>query len=132
MTRTKRRETIFRIIFRMEFNAKEEMEEQLELALQEYAEEPEEDVAYVREKVKDIIAHVDEIDILISEASEGWSLRRIGKAELAILRLGVYEEKYEADIDDSLAINEAVQLAKRYGDSGAPAFINGILARIAE
>lgn len=131
MTRTKRREIIFRIIFRMEFNTKAEMEEQLELALQEYAEEPEEDLAYMREKVKDITAHADEIDILISEASEGWSLRRIGKAELAILRLGVYEEKYEADIDDSLAINEAVQLAKRYGDSGAPAFINGILARIA-
>lgn len=132
MTRRNLRDNIFRAIFRIEFNQPDEMEEQTELLIASIDGAAEEDKEYIRTKVKKIIEQIDHIDIMISEASEGWSLRRIGKAELAVLRLAVYEIKYDSDIPYKVAINEAVELAKRYTTPEAASFINGILARIEE
>lgn len=73
---------------------------------------------------------VSQIDEAIDNVSEGWPTTRIGKAELSILRLALYEIKYDDEIPVNVAINEAVELAKKYGADSAPSFVNGILAKL--
>ena len=68
---------------------------------------------------------------MINEAATGWKTSRMGKVDLTLLRLAVYEIKFEEDIPTKVAINEAVELAKRYGTDSSPAFVNGVLAKIA-
>ena len=70
------------------------------------------------------------IDEKINEIAEGWRTRRMGKVELTILRLAVFEMKYDEEIPEKVAINEAVELAKKFGGDEAPAFVNGILAKL--
>ncbi len=130
MTRRQVREQIFLLLFSAEFFTKEERETQLarnqaELDIPDAA-----DAAYIENKTRDICAHLDEIDEQINARTEGWRTGRMGKAELAIIRLAVYEMKYEEDMPVSVAINEAVELAKVYGDEKGAAFVNGVLARM--
>ena len=89
-----------------------------------------EDRDHISDKAGKISEKQEEIDAVISKYSKGWSVSRIGKAELAILRVAVYEILFDDDIPDNVAINEAVELAKKYGEADAPAFINGILAAV--
>lgn len=84
----------------------------------------------IKNKIIDIISKSEEIDKLISENLESWDIRRIGKAEITIIRLAIYEMYYDTSIDIKVAINEAVELAKVYGEDKSPKFINGILATI--
>ena len=76
-----------------------------------------------------MIGHMEEIDASVNEVSEGWKTGRMGKVDLTLIRLAVYEMKYE-DIPVKVAINEAVELAKKYGTDDSPAFVNGILAKL--
>lgn len=133
MTRSELRKNIFKIIFRMDFHPKEEMEEQLSMRLAELLEEgtKEEDIAYIRDKSKAIMDSVEELDAVIAAYSKGWKVERLGKTELAILRVAAYEILKDDDIPKSVAINEAVELAKAYSSDEAPRFINGILAKLA-
>ncbi len=142
MTRREIRDKVFKILFSLEFNPKEDMKEQVELALSGDipAEEEDgafvmlacsdEDKAYITKRVLDIVDNHEEIDSSIEEVSEGWKLSRIGKAELAILRLAVFEMRYDDDIPVKVAINEAVELAKVYCDVDAKKFINALLAKL--
>ncbi|MDR3364828.1 MAG: transcription antitermination factor NusB [Clostridiales Family XIII bacterium] len=75
--------------------------------------------------------HLGEIDCVISQASEKWSVKRMGIVDLAILRLAASELLYMEDIDDSISVNEAVLMAHKYGSEKSPAFVNGILGAIA-
>ena len=68
---------------------------------------------------------------MLDEASKGWKISRMGKVELTVLRLAVYEMKFDEDIPEKVAINEAVELARKFGGDDAPAFINGVLAKLA-
>jgi transcription antitermination factor NusB len=77
-----------------------------------------------------VIRHRDEIDAFIQECSTNWSLERIGLVERNILRFAIYELCFLPDIPPNVTINEAVEVAKKYGTEEAPAFINGILDRI--
>lgn len=138
MTRRQLRESIFKALFRIEFNEWEERMEQLELHIREAA-DPEEtsglsitpqDLEYIRQKTTDIYQHLDEIDAVIEENAQGWRLNRIGKAELAILRLAVYEIRLDEEVPQGVAINEAVELTKKYCGEEAKGFINAILARL--
>ena len=81
------------------------------------------------EKTAKIIELIPQIDAQLNEKVSGWSTRRMGLAELTILRLAVYEVEYDEDIPKGVAINEAVELAKRYGSEDAPSFVNGVLAK---
>ncbi|MGN0394554.1 MAG: transcription antitermination factor NusB [Coprococcus sp.] len=141
MTRRELREKVFKILFCLEFNSEEDMKEQIELALDgdipadddepfEYLELRDEDKKYISCRVLDIVDKHKEIDGIIEEISEGWKLPRIGKAELAILRLAIYEMKYDEDIPVKVAINEAVELSKLYCDTEAKSFINALLAKL--
>jgi N utilization substance protein B len=81
-------------------------------------------------KLEKLIGILPDIDKKIEEYSKGWKLDRIAKAELAILRLAVFEALYDDSIPVGVAVNEAVELAKKYGDDNGPAFVNGILGKI--
>ena len=79
-----------------------------------------------------IVSREPELDQAIDMASSGWSVRRMGRAELSILRLALYEIRYDDMVPVGVAINEAVELAKEYCSDEAPAFINGVLAGLAK
>lgn len=80
--------------------------------------------------VTGVMQQRDEIDVLIQEYSTNWSLERIGLVERNILRFAIYELCFLPDIPPNVTINEAVEVAKKYGTEDAPAFINGILDRV--
>lgn len=131
MSRRKVREQIFKLLFQAEFHDRDEMETQAELYFAE--EEPtveEERKKEILAKLSKVIACMDELDEKLEDAVTGWSLKRVGKVELSILRLALFEILYDEDVPDSVAINEAVELAKKYGPEEAPGFINGVLAKL--
>ena len=77
------------------------------------------------------MSHLTEIDEKINNITDGWKTSRMGKVDLAIIRLAVYEILFDEDVPTSVAINEAVELAKQFGTDDSPSFVNGVLAKIA-
>ncbi len=130
MSRHNLRENIFKILFKVEFNSVDEMKEQIEFSLDDIENLSDEDKAYITDKTEKIISLIGNIDDIISGISDGWSINRIGKAELAILRLAVYEIKFDEDIPLNVAVSEAVELAKTYCTEEARSFINGVLTKL--
>ncbi|WP_408070701.1 transcription antitermination factor NusB [Butyrivibrio sp. JL13D10] len=132
MTRSELREQVFQLLFRVEFNTKEEMREQEDLFIETNdIEMSEADVNFVKTRYESIAEKLTDIDKLINEVTTGWDTGRIGKVELAILRLAVYEIKFDENIPTGVAINEAVELSKKFGQDGASSFVNGVLAKFA-
>lgn len=131
MTRREIRELIFQMAFRVEFHTQEELTQQMHLFLDSLGEASEKDRAYIEQKVTDIFTHLEEIDAIIDGSATNWKTSRMAKVELTLLRLAVYEIKFEEDIPTGVAINEAVELAKAYGEENSASFVNGVLARIA-
>lgn len=130
MGRSELREHIFRILFRIEFQPKEEMEEQLALYLEELESAKDTEKEYIRTKYAAIAEKVEMIDEKINASVTGWKTSRMGKVDLTILRLAVYEIERDEEVPQGVAINEAVELAKRYGGEESPSFINGVLGKI--
>ena len=131
MTRRALREQVFLMLFRVEFHTAEELEEQIVLYKEQLEECSEKDCDYIVNKFRGIIEKLDELDTAIGEVSKGWKVSRMPKVDLTLMRLAVYEMKYEEDIPVKVAINEAIELAKQYGTDDSPAFINGVLAKLA-
>lgn len=129
MNRRNIREHVFRMVFEKDFYERAELPQQLLLYLEDVEAMPEEK-DYLMERALQVVDLSDQIDREIDEISESWRIGRIGKADLAILRLAVYELKHDDSIPVSVAINEAVELAKKYGGERSYGFINGILARM--
>ena len=126
-----KRELVFKLLFRVEFNTPEEMPEQVRL----FFEDEErlgigEEEKYVTEKYNRIMEKLPELDKLLNEKTEKWNTKRIGKVELTILRIALYELLYDDQVPKGVAIDEAVSLAKEYGQNSSGAFVNGILAKI--
>ena len=132
MKRTEAREHIFKMVFGLEFNTADEMPQQLEMYFDQLEEAKEKDREYIQKKAQAVAEHIEEIDRLINEHTTGWKTTRMNKVDMTILRLAVYEMKWDDDVPVSVAINEAVELAKRFGGDESPSFINGVLARIAD
>lgn len=133
MNRRSLREQVFKLLFRVEFNEKEEMEEQCHLFLEhEDVEISEKDAEHIIGKFTEIHDRLEEIDKMIDEKAKGWSTDRMGKVELTIIRLAVYEMKFDESIPEGVAINEAVELAKNYGQDESSGFVNGVLAKFVE
>jgi N utilization substance protein B len=82
--------------------------------------------------VEGVAAHLDRIDELIGSYAEGWTLDRMPPVDRNLARIAVYELLYAEDIDDPVAISEAVELARQLSTDDSPRFLNGVLARIAE
>lgn len=118
------------MLFGVEFHDLNELPQQIAMYEENEVECDAQDGAYITEKCENIVAHLGEIDAAINEAAEGWKTSRMGKVDLTLIRLAVYEMKYEEDIPVGVAINEAVELAKKYGSEDSPAFINGVLAKL--
>lgn len=106
------------------------MEEQARFYFDEVKNASEEDILRITNKALAVADKLNEIDEQINNVSEGWPTNRLGKAELSIMRLAVYEMKYDDDIPVNVAVNEAIELAKKYGADNAPSFINGVLAKM--
>lgn len=132
MSRREVREHIFKLLFRIEFNTKEEMPQQLQLYFEDEENQNlgEEIQGEIEEKYEDIAAGIVQLDARINEVAEGWNTSRMGKVELTILRLACYEMDYDEKVPTGVAINEAVELAKKFGGKDAPSFVNGILAKM--
>lgn len=131
MTRSEMREHVFKLIFRVPFHDKNELREQIDYYFDDLTDVNEKDYEYIKNKALLVYELSDELDEKINSVSEGWPVDRIGKAELAIMRLAVYEMLYDDDIPVNVAINEAVELAKSYGsDDNAASFVNGVLAKL--
>lgn len=130
MNRREIREQIFKMLFQTEFYAKEELEEQIQISMQELEETDLEKRAYIEQKLREICERLEEIDRSVNEKTTGWKTDRMAKVDLALIRLAVYEIKYETQIPTGVAINEAVELAKIYSSDGAPSFVNGVLAKL--
>ena len=132
MTRRECREHLMIMLFQKEFHTAEELPEQVALYLEDVPSAKSEDLAYIREKYDKVMEQVEKIDSTIEEVSEGWKIKRMGRVDLSIMRLAVYEMKYDEDIPVRVAINEAVEIAKKYGQDNSPSFVNGILAKVAD
>lgn len=141
MSRRELREQIFKYIFRIEFNDREEMPEQeqfffetlkMEAHEKELREIKDEDAAYISTKSNKILEKLDEIDEMINKQAKGWTTQRMGKVDLTILRLAVYEIVFDEDVPTGVAINEAVELAKKFGQEESSGFVNGVLAKFAK
>ncbi|MGN0422481.1 MAG: transcription antitermination factor NusB [Lachnospiraceae bacterium] len=132
MKRTELREHIFKVLFGVEFNAEQEMPEQLQLYFEQLEDAREKDLDYIRTKSSKIAEKITEIDSLINEYTTGWKTSRMNKVDLTILRLAVYEMKWDEDVPTGVAIDEAVELAKKYSSDEGPAFINAVLGKLAE
>lgn len=146
MTRSELREHCFKILFCADFYPAEEKVEQMK----RYFEEPKEDAVtpegveeilhnvsmsekheqYLKNKAEDIMCRVPELDDKINGVAQGWKTKRMGKVDLTVLRLALYEMIYDEEVPEKVAINEAVELAKKFGGDESPAFINGVLAKL--
>lgn len=131
MKRSELREHLFLMLFRKDFHEAEELKEQAQFYLESLEEPTAKDMEYLEKRFVDVLKYADEIDSMIEEVSKGWQLKRIGKVELTIMRLAVYEIKFDEEIPTGVAINEAVELAKKFGEDNSGGFVNGILAKIA-
>ena len=139
MSRREMREQVFKLLFRVEFNDEEAMQQQKELFFDnEGVAVSEDDDITVSEKMKAEISDkyeriaekITEIDEMINEKAEGWKTGRMGKVDLTILRLAVYEIVFDDTIPTQVAINEAVELAKKFGRDESAKFVNGVLAGV--
>lgn len=129
MTRREMREHTFKLLFCKDFHSYEELSKQAELYVEEY--EFAEDVREsFKKRMEELFSHVGELDAKIAEVAKGWTVERMGKAELTILRLALFEMLYDDEVPGGVAINEAVELAKMFGGDDSPAFVNGVLAKL--
>ena len=130
MTRRELRENIFKLLFILEFHHEDEYFDQEALYFEELGPVEEKDELYIKNKLSMILEKIPEIDEKLEEKSQGWSLSRMGSAEKNILRLAYYELKFDEDIPDKVAINEAIELAKEFGQEDGASFVNGVLAKL--
>ena len=131
MRRREQREHIFKLLFMTDFNLPEEMPEQLSLYFDGLEELKEQEQEYMLAKYRSVREHLEEIDGILNETSKGWKTKRMSRVDLNALRLAVYELKYDEEVPVGVAINEAVELAKRFGGDTSGSFVNGILGKIA-
>ena len=120
------------MLFRKEFHKAEELNEQMELYISEIKEPTVEEYSYLTNRFQKVLDKLESIDQILSEAVSGWKLHRMGKVELTILRLAVYELCFDEEIPDKVAINEAIEMGKIFGGDEAPGFINGVLAKVVQ
>ena len=148
MTRRELREHCFKMLFCADFYPAEETAGQLERYFEATEEDEttpegeiqilhqvdmeEKDRDYLLKKAGDALLKVPELDAGINAVAEGWKTRRMGKVELTILRLAVYEMLFDEDVPKGVAIDEAVEIAKKFGQDNSGGFVNAILAKISK
>ena len=132
MNRSAMRENAFKLVYSLEIQQEENLKEQIDLFFESNSITDEETKKYIKDVILGIKKEEDNIQNYIEQnLKSDWKLNRISKMDLSILKVAIYEIKYN-QIPYKVAINEAVELAKKYGADNAPSFINGVLAQLAD
>ncbi len=131
MTKTEIREQVFILLFQTDYHDRESLSQQAEDYLQTLEDAGKKDLRQINDKYHGVMEHLEELDDYITRYSRGWEISRLAKADVAILRVAVYEMLYDEKVPVGVAINEAVELAKTYGTEKSPAFVNGLLGNVA-
>lgn len=129
MTRKEQREAAFELLFEREFRLEESPEEIFALSTENRDIDPIKE-KYIKDTYFGVIANLDEIDSLITEASNDWKVTRLSNATKSALRLCIYEMIYCKDIPNTVSINEALELVKKFDDPKSRAFTNGVLNKV--
>jgi transcription antitermination protein NusB len=130
MGRRASREAAMKLLYQLEIQ-KNDKSEQIDMALEDES-FTDNDKKYIRSIVDGVNEKVALIDCIIEKKSMGWKISRLSKIDLSILRIGIYEILYREDIPYSVTVNEAVELAKRYSNEDAGAYVNGLLAKVSK
>lgn len=131
MSRKKARDNAFKCVYELEFGMSESLDKILENCYEDNDNKPDEK-EYIEMVLKGVKENLEEIDNIILSKLKNWSLERIAKIDLAILRLAIYEINYMDDIPVKVSANEAVELAKTYGNNDSKSFVNGVIAKVIE
>lgn len=132
MNRTESREASFKLLYSIQISPDSELQEQIDLFMESEEIDDKEAIEYINNVINGINDHNEEIEKQISDnIKQGWTIARISKVDLTLLKLGIYEILY-TDIPFKVVINEVVKIAKKYGDDSSSSFINGVLASILE
>lgn len=129
MKRREARELAFQLIYEMDFHKDTDY---LEIYANALSTREITDNDFTRSTFAGVYENKDKIDALISKFAHGWKLERLSPVTLAIMRLSVYEMVIGKTVPVNVSINEAVELAKKFDDDNAPAFVNGILNKVAK
>ena len=128
-TRSEARDAAFTQVFQMDLH-----EDDMDVILDELLKarpESEANLGYIRQIIDGVREHEQEIDeLIVKNLKKGWTISRISKASHAIMKLAIFEMKYMDDVPAKVAINEAVELIKKYGDEEEPKFVNGVLGAV--
>ena len=130
MTRTQQREHIFKLLFQIDFISKKEIDEHLQVFLDNLDGVSKDDKEAIKDRFLKALSYVSEIDDLLNSKVTGWKTKRMNKVDLSVLRLAIYEMKYDDEVPVGVAIDEAVELAKKFSSKNGPSFVNGVLAKI--
>lgn len=131
ISRKKLRRHSFEALFAYDFYEADALPEQTDAFLEAEVEE-EEARAMIRERVIDAYSKIPDIDQEINALTEGWTTARMNKVDLTIIRLAIYEMRFDPETPVKVAIDEAVELAKEFGGEESPRFVNGVLAKFAK
>lgn len=133
MGRHELREQVFMVLFSAEFHDVKDMPRQARLYLENTDETiTQQESELIETRAEQVLEKRAEIDALINANTEGWDTTRIAKVDLTVLRLAVYEMRFDEEIQVGVAINEAVEIAKKYGQEKSGKFVNAILGKIAK
>lgn len=126
------REIVFKMIFENLFTNTTESESKVDMLLSKEYETNSDDHEYIDRVFNGVVEHMEEFKTAIGEKSIGFELERIYKTDLAVILLALYEMKYEKDVPVKVAVNEGLNLSKKFGAENSSKFVNGILASLAE
>ena len=130
MKRKRSREIAMELLFSMEIS-KNSYEETIECFVEDYEMDLKTiDLEYIKEVMKSVVDHKEEIDEIIKNSLINWTIDRVSKVNLTIVRLAIAEMLYINDVPEVVAINEAIELTKKYSDDKSSSFINGVLDKI--
>ncbi|MBR5738498.1 MAG: transcription antitermination factor NusB [Lachnospiraceae bacterium] len=129
MSRKKLRLLSMKALFEYEFYPQKELKEQVEQFLLQEETLEETDRAMLSERVLDAASKIPDLDREINEVTEGWTTSRMNKVDLTLIRLALYEMRFDPETPTKVAIDEAVELAHQFGGEESPKFVNGVLAR---
>lgn len=134
MTKKRLRENLYIMLFQTNFHKEGDLSEQMELYLEqlEDADATKKAKTALRKRFQKMYEKFEDIDQVIAKKAKGWEVSRLAKSDLTVLRLAVFEILYDEDVPNGVAINEAVELAKKYGTDKSYRFVNGILASVAK
>lgn len=132
MTRKRTRENLYIMLFQTDFHKQEDRMEQADIYLEglEDADATKKAKGELRARFESVLEHIEEIDKKIEEKANGWTLPRLAKADLTVMRLAIFEILFDEEVPNKVAINEAVELAKVYGGDKSSGFVNGVLASV--